>query len=92
MRFQTMRDCRRAGPEQRYIWAGLEIFARLPMERREEIRALVGRLAAAPVEGRALFELLTRGATPQSVSARTGVSTARLYALRKSFYEQLPLR
>ncbi len=92
MKFHMIRDCKRTEPEQRYIWAGMEIFPRLPAERREEIRALVERLSDTPEEGRALFSVLTRGVPPQVMSQRTGVPLGRLYAMRRAFFDQLPLR
>ena len=92
MRFQVIRNCRRTGPEQRYIWAGMEIFSRLPPERKEEIRALVDSLCETPEEGRALFTMLTRGVSPSVMNQRTGVSLERLYAMRRAFFDRLPLR
>lgn len=91
MRFQVIRRCRRTEEEQRYIYAALGVFARLPLERREQVRSLVGELAATPLEGRALFELLTRGETPPVTAARTGVPAYRLYELRRAFYDRFPL-
>ena len=91
MRFQVIRDCRRAEPEQRYIFSTLEVFPRLGEERRREIRALIGRIAATPEEGLALFALLVRGESPQRINSRTGVPVVRLYRMRRDFYEQFPI-
>ena len=55
MRFQLMRDCRRSAAEQRFIYSALEIFPWLKEGERQEIRALVDRLAEGPAEGRALW-------------------------------------
>ncbi len=88
MMFKSIRGCQRSVGEQRCIWSMLEIWNRLPQERREEARALIGEIAQTPVEGRALFDVLTRGATPQSVSQRTGVTLSRIYRMRRAFYER----
>lgn len=91
MRFQLMRDCRRSAAEQRFIYSALEIFPRLKEGERQEIRALIDRLAEGPAEGRALYALLVRGETMQRIGDSTGVSAARLYRLRRDFYEQFPI-
>ena len=91
MVFRTLKGCRRSGLEQRYIYSLLEIWNALPEARREEIRALIGELAATPVEGRALYDVLVRQRSPQSVNFRTGVSVPRLYALRRQFYDRFRL-
>ena len=38
-----MKNCRRSVKEQRYIWAALEIWNKLPDKRRADFRALIGR-------------------------------------------------
>lgn len=91
MVFRTLRGCRRSREEQRYIWSVLEIWHTLPEERREEIRSLIGRLAATPAEGRALYDVLVRRISPQAVNSRTGVSVPRIYGLRRQFYDRFPL-
>ena len=48
-------SCGRPAAEQRYILAMLRVFAQLPPERREAVRALIACLAETPEEGRALF-------------------------------------
>ena len=88
MVFRTLKGCRRSGPEQRYIFSLLEIWNTLSEAKREEIRDLIGRLAATPVEGRALYDVLVRQRSPQSVNFRTGVSVQRLYELRRRFYDE----
>ena len=86
-----MRRCRRAPLEQRYIWAAMEIFSHLPKERQAEIRALVNDIARTPVEARALFDVVVRRMPPLAVAPRTGVTTERLYHMRREFYERIPL-
>ena len=88
MVFKTIRDCRRSVEEQRYIWSMLGIWDRLSGERRETARGLIGEIAASPLESRALFDVLIRGFTPQSVSTRTRVPIRRLYDMRREFYER----
>ena len=39
-------------------------------------------------EGRALYDVLVRRRSPQSVNCRTGVSVPRLYELRRRFYDE----
>ncbi len=89
--FKAIGDCRRSVEEQRYIWAALQVFGRLPPPRREKIRALIGRVARTPTEGRALYDVTVRGLTPQSVSRRTGLPLLRLYELRRAFYDQFEI-
>ena len=84
--FRAIQGCARSTGEQRYIWAALAIWRRLPEARREEIRGLIARIADTPAEGRALYDVLVRGAAPQAVCARTGVQLARVYAMRREFY------
>lgn len=91
MVFRALKGCRRTGAEQRYIFSVLEIWNTLPEARREEIRTLIGKLSATPVEGRALYDVLVRRRSPQSVNFRTGVSVPRLYELRRQFYDQFRL-
>ena len=88
MVFRALKGCRRSGAEQRYIYSVLELWNMLPEAKREEIRCLIGRLAATPVEGRALYDVLVRRRSPQSVNFRTGVSVPRLYELRRRFYDE----
>ena len=89
--FKVIRGCTRSEGEQRYIWAALAIWKRLPEHRREEMRGLIGQIAETPVEGRALYDVLVRGISPQAVCSRTGVQLNRLYAMRRAFYERLRL-
>ena len=53
MTFKTIKGCRRSREEQRYIWAALEIWNRLPERRREEMRELIGGVSGSPRESRA---------------------------------------
>lgn len=91
MVFRTLKGCRRTAAEQRYIFSVLELWHTLPEPRREEIRGLIGALAATPAEGRALYDVLVRARSPQSVNCRTGVSVQRLYELRRRFYDEFRL-
>lgn len=89
--FKMIRGCTRSEGEQRYIWAALAIWRRLPEARREEVRGLIGQIARTPVEGRALYDVLVRGISPQAVCARTGVQLNRLYDMRRTFYNDFRL-
>ena len=91
MVFKTIGDCRRSAEEQRYIWATLQIWQRLPYARRESIRSLIARVAQTPEEGRALYDVMVRAAAPSSVSRRTKVPLQRIYALRRDFYERFEI-
>ena len=91
MEFKSIKDCRRPADEQRYIWATLRIWHRLPSVRRERIRALIGRIADTPEEGRALFDVTVRGALPSAVCARTGLPLQRVCRMRKEFYEKFEI-
>ena len=88
MNFTTISKCRRPVKEQRYIWAQMQVWDRLPVERRDAVRALIGRIARTPEEGRALFDVAVRGATPQSASMSTGVPLGQVYGMRREFYER----
>ena len=88
MGFRVIRGSVRTPSEQRYIWATLEIWKRLPEPRREELRQLIGAVADTPPEGRALFDVLVRARPPQVASAATGVSLARVYEMRREFYDR----
>ncbi len=91
MVFRCIADCRRTPEEQRYIWATMRIWQRLPAPRREQIRGLSGRIARTPEEGRALYDVAVRARPPQTVSSRTGVPILRLYELRREFYDRFEL-
>lgn len=80
-------SCGRPAAEQRYILAMLRVFAQLPPERREAVRALITCLAETPEEGRALFGVLVQQKTLEAA----GVSPRKLSRLRKKFLEQMPL-
>ena len=77
--------------EQRYILAMLRVFAQLPPERREAVRALIACLAETPEEGRALFGVLVQQKTLEAAAGAAGVSPRLLSRLRKKFLEQMPL-
>ena len=79
-------SCSRPAAEQRYILAMLRVFAQLPPERREAVRALI-----APEEGRALFGVLVQQKTLEAAAGAAGVSPRKLSRLRKKFLEQMPL-
>ena len=89
--FKTLIRCRRSAEEQRYIWATLRLWRRLPRERREKIMALIGRVARTQEEGRALYDLTVRDRTPAAVSERTGLTIKRLAELRREFYERFEI-
>ena len=91
MRDQVIRGCRRTEAEQRYIRSALEIFSRLGESRRREIRGLVEKLTDGPAEARALFSVLVRGTTMQRACESTGVPLRRLTALRREFFDQIPI-
>ena len=88
MGFKALTRCRRTAAEQQYIWAAMRVWNRLPPQRREEVRALIGRIARTPEEGRTLYDMMVRDATPQSVYLRIGVPLRRVYELRREFYEK----
>ena len=91
MVFRTIADCHRTTEEQRYIWATMQVWQRLPPARREEIRGLIGRVARTPAEGRALYDVTVRFRSPNAVSTRTGVPLLRVYELRREFYERFEI-
>lgn len=84
-------SCGRPSAEQRYILAMLRVFAQLPPERREAVRALIACLAETPEEGRALFGVLVQQKTLEAAAGAAGVSPRKLSRLRKRFLEQMPL-
>ena len=88
MKFTYIRQCRRTEAEQRYIHASLEIWSVLPELRRVEARRLMGEIAQTTAERQALFNVLTRGITPQAEAVRTGVQNDRLYRMRREFYDR----
>lgn len=82
---------RPSGGGARYILAMLRVFAQLPPERREAVRALIACLAETPEEGRALFGVLVQQKTLEAAARAAGVSPRKLSRLRKKFLEQMPL-
>ena len=92
MKFKAMKGCRRPAREQRYIWALMGAWGSLTLDRRAELRVLISSVSGDSLEERALFDVLVRQKSPESVAARTGISARRLYALRCQFYEQVPIR
>ena len=74
--------------EQRYIWAALEIWNRLPEQRRAGFRALIVEIADTTEEGRALFEILTKDKKPAAVSGKKQVPVNRLYDMKREFYDR----
>ena len=83
--------CSRTAAEIRYIQASLELFAQLPPERREAVRATIARVAATPEEGMALFRLVVQKKALSAVAEATGLSLRRLARLRLDFFKQMPL-
>ena len=65
-------SCGRPAAEQRYILAMLRVFAQLPPERREAVRALIACLAETPEEGRALFGVLVQQKTLEAAAGAAG--------------------
>jgi len=90
-KFRPMKSCKRGVKEQRYIWAALEIWNKLPDKRRADFRALIGEIADSPEESRALFELLTKEKSPESISGKTMVPVGRLYEMKRDFYDRAQL-
>lgn len=84
-------SCGRTAAEIRYIQASLELFAQLPPERREVVRATIARVAATPEEGMALFRLVVQKKALSAVAEATGLSLRRLARLRLDFFKQMPL-
>ena len=84
-------SCGRPAAEQRYILAMLRVFAQLPPERREAVRALIACLAETPEEGRALFGVLVQQKTLEAAAGAAGVSPRKLSRLRNKLLEQMPL-
>ncbi len=56
----------------------LRVFAQLPPERREAVRALIACLAETPEEGRALFGVLVQQKTLEAAAGAAGVSPRKL--------------
>lgn len=83
-----MKNCRRSVKEQRYIWAALEIWNKLPDKRRADFRTLIGDIADSPEESRALFEILTKEKSPESISEKMLVPLGRLYDMKREFYDR----
>ena len=91
MKFKALKGCRRSPEEQRLIWSTLGAWRTLSPARQEEIRELIAALARSPLEGRALYDVLVRGAAPQAVNFQLGISVGRIYEMRRAFYDRLPL-
>ncbi len=91
MRFKALKGCRRPPEEQRLIWSYLGAWRTLSPARQETVRELIADIARSPLEGRALYDVLVRGAAPQTVNFRLGISVQRIYSMRREFYDRLPL-
>ena len=83
-----MKNCRRSVKEQRYIWAALEIWNKLPEKRRANFRELIGDIAVSPEESRALFEVLTKERSAESICEKMMVPIGRLYEMKREFYDR----
>lgn len=83
-------SCGRPAAEQRYILAMLRVFAQLPPERREAVRALIACLAETPEEGRRFSACSCSRKRSEAGSRGAGVSPRKLSRLRKKFLEQMP--
>ena len=86
-----MKNCKRSVKEQRYIWAALEIWNKLPEKRRAELRELIGNIADSAAESRALFEVLVKEKTPEEVSGKMLVPVGRVYDMKREFYDRVLL-
>lgn len=86
-----MKNCKRSVKEQRYIWAALEIWNKLPEKRRAELRELIGNIADSAEESRALFEVLVKEKTPEEVSGKMLVPVGRVYDMKREFYDRVLL-
>ena len=83
--------CGRTAAEERYIQATLDVFAQLPPERKEAVRAVIARTARTPEEGMALFRILVQHKTLSATAAATKIPVRRLSQLRKAFFALMPL-
>ena len=83
--------CGRTAEEERYIQATLDVFAQLPPERKEAVRAVIARTARTPEEGMALFRILVQHKTLSATAAATNIPVRRLSQLRKAFFALMPL-
>ena len=83
--------CRRTAAEERYIQATLDVFAQLPPERKEAVRAVIARTARTSEEGMALFRILVQHKTLSATAAATNIPVRRLSQLRKAFFALMPL-
>lgn len=92
MKFQTIKHCHRSVQEQRYIWAMLGAWDSLPEDRRRGLLNLMERLAHSETECAALFMVLVRGQSPETVSAKYFIPVRRLYELRREFYERAAVK
>ena len=84
-------SCGRPAAEQRYILAMLRVFAQLPPERREAVRALIACLAETPEEGRARSARVQQLADALERGTELSLFETALSRLRKKFLEQMPL-
>ena len=83
--------CGRTAAEGRYIQATLDVFAQLPPERKEAVRAVIARTARTSEEGMALFRILVQHKTLSATAAATNIPVRRLSQLRKAFFALMPL-
>ncbi len=83
--------CGRTAAEERYIQATLDVFAQLPPERKEAVRAVIARTARTPEESMALFRILVQHKTLSATAAATNIPVRRLSQLRKAFFALMPL-
>ena len=67
------------------------MFAQLPPERKEAVRAVIARTARTPEEGMALFRILVQHKTLSATAAATNIPVRRLSQLRKAFFALMPL-
>ena len=88
MRFQARKNCDRPAWVQQIVDLVVRHLNWMPLEVHDEAYQLVGEIAGDPVDGRALWELLTRDITVEGIHMKYGVPISRLYKMRDEFFER----
>ena len=86
-----MSHCRRPVREQKLIFAALEAYGSMPPHKKSEVRSLIGDIAADGNEGKALFDVLVKGISPETAGARHFVTAKRIYQMRTEFYDRIQI-
>ena len=86
MKFTALK-CHQPVAVQKLIRANLDAWKYLPERDRTKIRQLVGEIAKTPMEGRALYDVLIRGKSPEVTATVTFVAERRIYQMRRDFYD-----